>query len=182
MLLQEKADQVLPFLRATGLDCWLLLVRETGLRPDPGFDLVVGTDVVRNSAFLFGAGGERTALAARFDIANVRATGVFAAVLGYDEGIRPQRGAAAGAPARAQVGDGGRAHPPDNRGDAIGSVSAALPVPGAAPGAHRRWSWRVSERPREVAAVAPAALLPLQGHTGRPFHARSDLEGRRPVG
>src|SRR5262249_51907514 len=88
MLLREKADQVRPLLRETGLDCWLIFVRETGLHPDPGFDLVVGADVVRNSAFLFGAGGERIALTARFDVANVRGTGVFADVLGYDEDIR----------------------------------------------------------------------------------------------
>jgi Xaa-Pro aminopeptidase len=43
---------------------------------------------VRNSAFLFGAGGERIALTARFDVANVRGTGVFADVIGYDEDIR----------------------------------------------------------------------------------------------
>src|SRR5262249_36378804 len=88
MLLQEKANQVQPLLRETGLDCWLIFVRETGLHPDPGFDLVVGADVVRNSAFLFGAGGERIALTARFDVANIRSTGVFADVIGYGEDIR----------------------------------------------------------------------------------------------
>jgi hypothetical protein len=64
MLLREKADQVQPLLRETGLDCWLIFVRETSLHPDPGFDLVVGADVVRNSAFLFGVNGERIALTA----------------------------------------------------------------------------------------------------------------------
>src|SRR5262245_3080352 len=88
MLLQEKANQVQPLLRETGLDCWLIFVRETGLHPDPGLDLVVGADVVRNSAFLFGANGERIAIVARFDVANVRATGVFTEVIGYDEDVR----------------------------------------------------------------------------------------------
>jgi Xaa-Pro aminopeptidase len=88
MLLREKADQVRPLLRETRLDCWLIFVRETSLHPDPGFDLVVGADVVRNSAFLFGVNGERIALTARFDVANVRGTGVFADVIGYDEDIR----------------------------------------------------------------------------------------------
>src|SRR5947209_1982667 len=85
---REKADQVRPLLAETGLDCWLIFVRETGLHPDPGFELVVGADVVRNSAFLFGKGGERIALVASFDVANVRATGVFGEVLGYDEDIK----------------------------------------------------------------------------------------------
>jgi Xaa-Pro aminopeptidase len=88
MLLREKADQVRPLLRETDLDCWLIFVRETDLHPDPGHELVVGTGVVRNSAFLFGAGGERIAIVANFDTAGVKATGVFADVIGYDEDVR----------------------------------------------------------------------------------------------
>lgn len=88
MLLCEKADQVRPLLGETGLDCWLIFVRETGLHPDPGFELIVGADVVRNSAFLLGAGGERVAVVARFDTANIHRTGVFSEVIGYDEDIR----------------------------------------------------------------------------------------------
>src|SRR5580698_2207946 len=88
MLLREKAAQVQPLLRETGLDSWLIFVRETSLHPDPGFELVVGADVVRNSAFLFGIGGERVAIVAQFDTANVRNKGVFDEVLGYDEDIR----------------------------------------------------------------------------------------------
>lgn len=87
-LLREKADQVLPLLAETGLGCWLIFVRETGIHPDPGFELVVGSHVVRNSAFLFGAGGQRVAIAANFDTADLRKTGVFAEVVGYDEDVR----------------------------------------------------------------------------------------------
>jgi Xaa-Pro aminopeptidase len=88
MLLHEKADQAQALLHEIGLDCWLTFARETGLHPDPGVEAVVGTDVVRNSAFLFGRGGERIAIVARFDVANVRSQGVFAEVLGYDEDIK----------------------------------------------------------------------------------------------
>src|SRR6476469_889805 len=88
MLLHEKADQVRALLRETGLGCWLTFVRETDIHPDPGIDLVVGAGVVRNSAFLFGAGGQRVAIAANFDTANIRATGVFGEVIGYDEDVR----------------------------------------------------------------------------------------------
>src|SRR5262245_25035659 len=88
MLLREKADQVLPLLSETGLGCWLIFVRETDLHPDPGFDLVVGTPVVRSSAFLFGAKGERIAIVARFDAAEVRKAGVFAEVVPFDEDVR----------------------------------------------------------------------------------------------
>ena len=88
MRLREKADQVQALLRETELDCWLTFVRETVIHPDPGFDAVVGADVVRNSAFLFGIGGERIAIVANFDTAAVQANGVFAEVIGYDEDIR----------------------------------------------------------------------------------------------
>src|SRR5947207_8964850 len=88
MLRLEKADQVRPLLRETGLGCWLIFVRETDTHPDPGFELVVGADVVRNSAFLFGVGGERIAIVANFDVGIVRGNGVFGEVLGYDEDVR----------------------------------------------------------------------------------------------
>jgi Xaa-Pro aminopeptidase len=88
MLLHEKADQAKALLHETGLDCWLTFARETGLHPDPGIEAVVGTDVVRNSAFLFGIGGERIAIVARFDVANVRSQGVFGDVIGYDEDVK----------------------------------------------------------------------------------------------
>jgi Xaa-Pro aminopeptidase len=88
MLLHEKADQVQPLLRETKLDCWLIFARETDIHPDPGMDLVVGAGVVRNSAFLFGKDAQRIAIVARFDVANVRSTGVFGDVIGYDEDIR----------------------------------------------------------------------------------------------
>src|ERR1700722_7330585 len=88
MLLHEKADQAQALLRETGIDCWLIFARETDIHPDPGVELVVGAGVVRNSAFLFGAGGEGSGVAPRFDTADMRRQGVFADVSGYDEDIR----------------------------------------------------------------------------------------------
>lgn len=88
MLLHEKADQAQALLTETGLDCWLTFARETDLHPDPGVEQVVGAGMVRNSAFLFGAGGERIAITANFDTSALRAKGVFREVVGYDEDIR----------------------------------------------------------------------------------------------
>src|SRR5947209_19501280 len=87
-MLHEKADQAQALLHETGLDCWLTFARETDLHPDPGIDLF-GVSVVRSSAFLFGARGERIAIVANFDVAGARATGVFREVVGYDEDVRP---------------------------------------------------------------------------------------------
>jgi Xaa-Pro aminopeptidase len=86
--LHEKADQAQALLAETGLDGWLTFARETDLHPDPGMEQVVGAGVVRNSAFLFGIGGERIAIVAHFDTSAIRAKGVFQEVVGYDEDIR----------------------------------------------------------------------------------------------
>jgi Xaa-Pro aminopeptidase len=88
MLLHEKADQAQALLVETGLDCWLTFARETELHPDPGMEQVVGAPVVRNSAFLFGAGGERIAIVANFDTSAIRDKEVFREVVGYDEDLR----------------------------------------------------------------------------------------------
>jgi hypothetical protein len=87
-LLREKADQAEALLAEIGLDCWLTLARETELHPDPGVEQVVGANVVRNSAFLFGPGGRRIAIVANFDTSAIRSKGVFPEVIGYDEDIR----------------------------------------------------------------------------------------------
>jgi Xaa-Pro aminopeptidase len=88
MLIHEKADQAQALVKETGLDCWLSFARETGTHPDPGVELIVGTDVTWKSAFILGAKGERIAVVGRFDVSNIRETGVFAEIVGYDEGIR----------------------------------------------------------------------------------------------
>ncbi len=88
MLLHEKANQAQALLSETGLGCWFIFSRETGIHPDPGMEQVVGADVVRNSAFLFGANGARIAIVASFDVGVVRSKGVFSEVIGYDEDIR----------------------------------------------------------------------------------------------
>jgi Xaa-Pro aminopeptidase len=88
MLLHEKANQAQSLLSETGLGCWFTFSRETGIHPDPGMEQVVGAEVVRNSAFIFGAGGMRVAIVANFDVGVVRSKGVFNEVIGYDEDIR----------------------------------------------------------------------------------------------
>ena len=52
-IVKEKHDQILSILRETGLDCWVIFVRETSAMMDPSFDLIVGSDVVWESAFIF---------------------------------------------------------------------------------------------------------------------------------
>lgn len=88
MLTHEKATQAAALLEELDLDCWLSFGRETGERPDPGIDLVVGTAVTWNSAFIFGRDGTRIAIVGRYDVENIRATGVFSDIIGYDADLR----------------------------------------------------------------------------------------------
>ena len=88
MLHKEKADQATRLLGETDVDAWLLFVRETGTHPDPGLELVIGTDVTWNSAFFFARDGRRIAIVGRYDVSNIKNTGVFGEIIGYDEGIR----------------------------------------------------------------------------------------------
>jgi Xaa-Pro aminopeptidase len=84
---QEKAAQAGDLLRELDLDCWLTFVRETGERPDPGVDMLLGASLTWTSALLLGRGGERMAIVGRYDVENVKLAGVFDEVQGYDENI-----------------------------------------------------------------------------------------------
>ncbi|MFV9503235.1 MAG: M24 family metallopeptidase [Oscillochloridaceae bacterium umkhey_bin13] len=87
-LYAEKAAQAVDLLQELDLDCWLTFVRETGERPDPGVDLLLGTSLTWNSILLLGRNGERIAIVGRYDVENVRLVGVFDEVQGYDEDLR----------------------------------------------------------------------------------------------
>lgn len=87
-LCEEKAAQAAELLRELDLDCWLTFVRETGERPDPGVDLILGGSLTWLSALLLGRGGERIAIVGRYDVENVQLAGVFHEVIGYDEDIK----------------------------------------------------------------------------------------------
>lgn len=88
MILHEKADQAEALLRETGLDCWMTFGKETGIHPDPGIDLVVGSDVTWVSAFCITQDGRRVAVVGRYDVSTIRNLGVFREVIGYDESVR----------------------------------------------------------------------------------------------
>lgn len=88
MLYPEKAAQAAAIMRELDLDCWLTFVRETGNRPDPGVELVLGTSLTWNAALIFGRDDSRLAIVGRFDVENVRQTGVCTEVIGYDEDLR----------------------------------------------------------------------------------------------
>jgi len=76
MLYHQKAAQAQALLAETGIDAWLIFVRESAIRPDPGIELAIGVDVTWDSAFVFGRNGQRVAIVGRYDVAGVRASGL----------------------------------------------------------------------------------------------------------
>jgi Xaa-Pro aminopeptidase len=89
MIVREKAEQAAALLTEMNLDCWLTFGRESGTHPDPGIEMVVGCDITWQSAFMFFRTGERIAIVGRFDVGNIRLSGVFGEIQGYDQSIRP---------------------------------------------------------------------------------------------
>ncbi|MDZ7373173.1 MAG: Xaa-Pro peptidase family protein [candidate division KSB1 bacterium] len=87
---REKISQAAGILQEKGIDLWLTLVRESDTNPDPVLELILGTSVTWQSAFLVSAQGESVALVGSLDLAHVRERGVFGQVIGYRESLRPE--------------------------------------------------------------------------------------------
>jgi len=63
----QKGQQACALLEELDLDCWLVWVRETMQMADPVLDLVLGIDVIGQTALLFTREGERIAIAQHHD-------------------------------------------------------------------------------------------------------------------
>jgi len=87
-LVQEKVTQAIQILKSKGVDTWLTFVRETPQTKDPCMDLIVGVEVAWHSAFIITARGDRIAIVGRYDCENIRLTGAYQEIIGYDESIR----------------------------------------------------------------------------------------------
>ena len=88
-LVREKLDQVPAILEEHGVDLWLTFVHETQVTPDPCIELIVGTHVTWQSAFLLSRSGERTAIVGRFDAPGLQKIGAYSDLQTYDESVRP---------------------------------------------------------------------------------------------
>ncbi|MCB9147220.1 MAG: aminopeptidase P family protein [Caldilineaceae bacterium] len=87
-LIQEKLTQAAEILNEQDVDVWLTFVRETAMQPDPALELIYGSDMTWQSAFLLTKSGERIAIVGHFDSANLYELDVYTQIIGYHEGIR----------------------------------------------------------------------------------------------
>jgi Xaa-Pro aminopeptidase len=87
-IVREKLDQAVGILEEKKVDLWLTFVRETTQVADPCIDLILGFDLTWQSALMVSRNGERIAIVGRYDTDNVRNTGGYTTVIGYDQSIR----------------------------------------------------------------------------------------------
>jgi Xaa-Pro aminopeptidase len=88
-LIREKLDQAPAILDEHGIDLWLTFVHETQVTPDPCIELIVGTHLTWQSAFLLSRSGERIAIVGRFDAPGLETIGAYPEIQTYDESVRP---------------------------------------------------------------------------------------------
>lgn len=87
-LIQEKSLQALDLLKHLDFDLWLIWVRETEQMADPALSLVLGTDLVWQSALIYTKSGQRIAIVGNFDADGIKPLGVFDKIVPYTQDIQ----------------------------------------------------------------------------------------------
>lgn len=84
---REKCQQANHLLKELDVDVWLVWVRETSQMADPVLEVILGGDLVWQSALLFTKNGMRTAIVGNFDAGGIEAKNLYHKVIQYTEGI-----------------------------------------------------------------------------------------------
>lgn len=87
-LLKEKVTQASRILEEKNVDLWLTFVRESSTIHDPALDLILGTSVTWQSAFIITRKGEAYAIVGSLDVNNIESTGLYNTVTGYVSSVR----------------------------------------------------------------------------------------------
>jgi Xaa-Pro aminopeptidase len=87
-LVQEKSQQALDFLQQLDMDAWIIWVRETEQMADPALSLVLGIDLVWQSALIYTKTGQRIAIVGNFDADGLKPLGIFDKIVPYTEDIQ----------------------------------------------------------------------------------------------
>lgn len=83
----EKSDQACEILREMDLDAWMVWVRETSQMADPVLELILGGDLVWQSALIFTQTGEKIAIIGSLDANGVKPKKIFTRMSTYDHSI-----------------------------------------------------------------------------------------------
>ncbi|MFX0092847.1 MAG: M24 family metallopeptidase [Candidatus Hodarchaeota archaeon] len=90
-IVREKHEIIPSIMKETGIDCWLIFARETAAIQDPVMNLVIGGDVVWQSAFIFfiadNGAFSKTAIVGNYDADAEEQKNIWDKVIPYKEGI-----------------------------------------------------------------------------------------------
>ena len=89
-IIREKHNQLPLIMKENNIACWLIFIRETSSNPDPIMDLMIGGDVVWESAFIFNyneTGFSKTAIVGNYDAPAEKKKEIWDEVIPYKEGI-----------------------------------------------------------------------------------------------
>ncbi len=86
-MIKEKIKQAIEILKEENIDCWLTFVRETGTTNDPAMDIIVGTGVTWQSAFILTSAGDTISIVGSLDKANQESYGYYPEIIGYLQSI-----------------------------------------------------------------------------------------------
>ena len=83
----EKIQQAVQILQEKNIDVWLVFARETSSTPDPMLDLILGTSVTWQSAFVISSSGKAVAIVGSLDEQNIKDHAPYE-VIGYVDSIK----------------------------------------------------------------------------------------------
>ncbi|MFX1482304.1 MAG: M24 family metallopeptidase [Promethearchaeota archaeon] len=86
---KEKANQTRGILKELDIDAWLVWVRETSQMADPVLELILGGDLVWQSALIF-TPDEKLAIVGNLDMDGVKSKDIYDSVIPYTKGIRDE--------------------------------------------------------------------------------------------
>jgi Xaa-Pro aminopeptidase len=87
---KAKTEQACEILREIEIDAWLVWVRETSQMADPVLELVLGGDLVWQSALIFTRQGKKLGIIGNFDADGVKAKGIYDDIIPYTKGIKEE--------------------------------------------------------------------------------------------
>ncbi len=88
-LTHEKLEQASRIVRSSGVDAWVVLVRETATGSDPVVPLILEGGLTWISALVFTSNGNRHAIVGNYDAEPLIASGQWSTVVSYTEDFRP---------------------------------------------------------------------------------------------
>ncbi len=87
-LINQKLDQAVEILQELDIDVWVTFARESILNPDPVLELILGFEIVWQSAFIITKDNRRFAIVGKHDVENIHNIGGYTDVIPYLQGIR----------------------------------------------------------------------------------------------